>query len=104
MDKDLDVVNFVRLVQGFRSLLVVLFSQEQRFFLKFQRGDVLHTDTTESEEGFGGIDSEEILKPIYYEQSRNNEAQLQHAKKVIKRHLKDIISNERDELVDGLIN
>ena len=44
LDNDLDVVNYLNLVKGFRVMKQVLFNQDQLLFLKFQKADVVNTE------------------------------------------------------------
>ena len=61
--KDLDVVRFIKLTQVFRSLLHVLLSREQRLLLKYQRCDVMRSDSNYSSSDM--IDSDGILEQIH---------------------------------------
>ena len=41
LTRDLDIVNLIDMIKGYRCLRKVLFDRNQLFFLKFQRRDVL---------------------------------------------------------------
>ena len=48
LDNDLDVVNYLKMVKGFRLMRQVLFNQDQLLFLKFQKADVVNTEPESS--------------------------------------------------------
>jgi len=45
LNKDLNIVNMIEMMKGFRVMKQVLFDQNQLFFLNFQQRDVILTDT-----------------------------------------------------------
>ena len=85
----------------------MLFSQEQRFFLKFQRGDIINSDSDSEDEDI--IDSDTVLEPLYSAAHSSN-AKLLRAKEVVKRHLKDMVNEEglkdaiNKRIIDGVIH
>ena len=66
LERDLDIVNLVKLIQGYRVMRKVLFNHDQRFLMKFQKQDVLNSEKEESEVSSShdvGVLFEENLKP-----------------------------------------
>ena len=45
LNRDLDIVNIIEMIKGYRCLRKVLFDRSQLFYLKFQRKDVLVSDS-----------------------------------------------------------
>ena len=52
LTRDLDIVNLIDMIKGHRCMLKVLFDINQLFFLKFQRRDVLNSDSELEDEQF----------------------------------------------------
>ena len=50
LERDLDIVNLIDLIKGYRVMRKVLFNHDQRFLMKFQKQDVLDSDYSNSEE------------------------------------------------------
>ena len=48
LDNDLDIVNYLKMVKGFRLMRQVLFNQDQLLLLKFQKADVVNTEPESS--------------------------------------------------------
>ena len=44
LERDLDIVNLIDLIKGYRVMRKVLFNHDQRFLMKFQKQDVLNSD------------------------------------------------------------
>ncbi len=49
LDRDLDIGNFIQLSKDYRIMRKVLFDHDQRFMMKFQKQDVLHSEEERSE-------------------------------------------------------
>ena len=44
LERDLDIVNLINLMKGYRIMRKVLFNHDQRLLLKFQKQDVINSD------------------------------------------------------------
>ena len=44
LDRDLDIVNLLKMIQGFRVMRSVLFTRDDNFFLQLQSRDVINHD------------------------------------------------------------
>ena len=48
LQTDLDIVNLLEIIKGFRIIQQVLFTKDDQFFLKHQRRDIIDSDLAES--------------------------------------------------------
>ena len=49
LSRDLDIVNLLDLIKGYRVMKQVLFSQQDRFLLQMQRRDVIYSSSSEEQ-------------------------------------------------------
>ena len=50
LKRDLDIVNLLEIVKGFYVMKQVLFSLDDRFLLKFQRRDIIHSSESDDDQ------------------------------------------------------
>ena len=56
LSRDLDIVNILDMVKGYHVMKQVLFSQDDRFLLKLQRRDMIHSSSTEDNDNDNEMD------------------------------------------------
>ena len=50
LERDLDIVSYLEMVHGYRVMKQVLFDEDDRFFLNFQRRDLIDVSESDPEQ------------------------------------------------------
>ena len=78
LERDLDIVNLLNLIKGYRQMRQALFDQNQLLFLQFQKRDVLHSETSALESNLSDTNFNDLFtQDVKSEQRQNKIDELQ---------------------------